>query len=84
MLTHETTSMNHQDFVARLMGELTSLTVIFGSFTALLPTVAVLLGIVWYCINIYEWYSKKKTAHKKAVSLPELIEAVGLDDKSTD
>ena len=74
--------MNHIDFASRLMGELVSLTVIFGSFAAVLPTVAVTLGIVWYVINIYEWYSKKKAARKKAVSLPELVDLVGCDDKT--
>ena len=57
----------HIDFASRIMGELVSLGVILGSFAAALPTIAVVLGIVWYAMMICDWIQKKRTARKQPI-----------------
>lgn len=51
--------MSHLPTPAALVAELLSLGVVAGHFLAGLPSIATLLAIVWYAINIHDRFRKK-------------------------
>jgi hypothetical protein len=50
--------MDMQEHTKHILDTVSGLTA-FGAIMKLLPAIAALLSIVWYCIRIYEWINSK-------------------------
>ena len=70
-MQQENDFMDHFDFHARIAAEVTSLTIVLGGLVSVLPTLGILLGCIWYGLNIYDWYVKRRRAARR---LPHTVD----------